>query len=182
MVVLVAAIFTAAFTLMFAETRDVVREEAWDKATKTIEGAVLHIDNTLHRTEVAANNMLVVIESHLDEPDLMFDLSRQVLQSNPELTGCSISFEPYFFKEKGRYFSAYSYNDGDSIQTEQEGTDNYQYHCMDWYLIPKLLNKPYWIEPFFEDAEEGIVVKDIFTSYSQPIHDARGTHVCQYLC
>ena len=77
-VVLVAAIFTAAFTLMFAETRDVVREEAWDKATKTIEGAVLHIDNTLHRTEVAANNMLVVIESHLDEPDLMFDLSRQV--------------------------------------------------------------------------------------------------------
>ena len=35
-VVLVAAIFTAAFTLMFAETRDVVREEAWDKATKTI--------------------------------------------------------------------------------------------------------------------------------------------------
>ena len=173
-VVLVAAIFTAAFALMFSETRDVVRQEAWDKATKTIEGAVLHIDNTLHRTEVAANNMLVVIESHLDDPDLMFDLSRQVLESNPELTGCSISFEPYFFKEKGRYFSAYSYNNGDSIQTEQEGTDNYQYHCMDWYLIPKLLNKPYWIEPFFEDAEEGIVVKDIFTSYSQPIHDAHG--------
>ena len=173
-VVLVAAIFTAAFALMFSETRDVVRQEAWDKATKTIEGAVLHIDNTLHRTEVAANNMLVVIESHLDNPDLMFDLSRQVLESNPELTGCSISFEPYFFKEKGRYFSAYSYNNGDSIQTEQEGTDNYQYHCMDWYLIPKLLDKPYWIEPFFEDAEEGIIVRDIFTSYSQPIHDAQG--------
>ena len=173
-VVLVAAIFTAAFGLMFSETREVVREEAWDKATKTIEGAVLHIDNTLHRAEVAANNMLVVIENHLDEPDMMFDLSRQVLESNPDLTGCSISFEPYYFKEKGRYFSAYSYNNGDSIQTEQEGTDNYQYHCMDWYLIPKLLDKPYWIEPFFEDAEEGIIVKDIFSSYSQPIHDAKG--------
>ena len=172
-VVLVAAIFTAAFTLWFSETRDVIREEAWRKATKTIEGAVLHIDNTLHRVEVAANNMLVVIESHLDEPDLMLELSRQVLESNPALTGCSISFEPYYFKDKGRYFSAYSYNNGDSIQTEQEGTDNYQYHCMDWYLIPKLLNKPYWIEPFFEDAEEGIVVKDIFSSYSQPIHDAQ---------
>ncbi len=176
-VVIVAAIFTAASSLFFSETREVVREEAWDKAAKTIEGAVLHIDNTLHRTEVAANNMLVVIESHLNEPDLMFDLSRQVLESNPDLTGCSISFEPYYFKDKGRYFSAYSYNNGDSIQTEQEGTDNYQYHCMDWYLIPKLLNKPYWIEPFFEDAEEGIVVKDIFCSYSQPIHDARNNVV-----
>ena len=176
-VVLVTAIFVVAFTLMFAETRDVVREEAWNKATKTIEGAVLHIDNTLHRTEVAANNMLVVIEQHLDNPDMMFDLSRQVLENNPELSGTSISFEPYFFKNKGRYFSAYSYNNGDSIQTEQEGTDNYQYHCMDWYLIPKLLNKPYWIEPFQEDATEGIIVKDIFSSYSQPIHDRKGNVV-----
>ena len=42
-VVFVAAIFTAAFALMFSETREVVREEAWNKATKTIEGAVLHL-------------------------------------------------------------------------------------------------------------------------------------------
>ena len=78
---------------------------------------------------------------------MMFDMSRQVLVDNPELTGCSISFEPFYYKEKGRYFSAYSYNDGDSIQTENEGNDRYQYHYMDWYLIPKLLNRPYWIEP-----------------------------------
>ena len=176
-VLLVTAIFAVAFTLMFAEAREVVREEAWNKATKTIESAVLHIDNTLHRTEVAANNMLVVIEQHLDNPDMMFELSRRVLENNPELSGTSISFEPYYFKDKGRYFSAYSYNNGDSIQTEQEGTDNYQYHCMDWYLIPKLLNKPYWIEPFQEDATEGIIVKDIFSSYSQPIHDTQGNVV-----
>ena len=127
-VVLVAAIFTAAFALMFSETREVVREEAWNKATKTIEGAVLHIDNTLHRAEVAANNMLVVIEQHLDEPDLMFDLSRRVVENNPDLTGCSISFEPNYFKEKGRYFCAFSYDNGTSIQTKQVGTDHYQYH------------------------------------------------------
>ena len=173
-VLIVILIFLTSFGLMFAETRRVIHDEAWGKAS---ESAVMHIDNTLHNVEVAANNMLVVIERNLDKPDMMFDLSRQVLESNPELTGCSISFEPYYYKEKGRYFSAYSYNDGDSIQTEQEGTDNYQYHCMDWYLIPKLLNRPYWIEPFQEDATEGIVVKDIFSSYSQPIHDRAGNVV-----
>ena len=173
-VVLVAAIFTAAFALMFSETREVVREEAWNKATKTIEGAVLHIDNTLHRAEVAANNMLVVIEQHLDEPDLMFDLSKRVVENNPDLTGCSISFEPNYFKEKGRYFCAFSYDNGTSIQTKQVGTDHYQYHCMDWYLIPSLLNKPYWIEPYFEDTKGNISIKDVFSSYSQPIHDAKG--------
>lgn len=173
----VTVIFVAVFIMMFSQARELVRKEAWGKATKTLDGTVLHIDNTLRKVEIAANNMLYVIEQHLDQPDKMFELSRQILQSNPELTGCSISFAPYYYKEKGRYFSAYSYNNGDSIQTEQEGTDNYQYHYMDWYLIPKLLNRPYWIEPFKEDAEEGIVVKEIFSSYSQPIHDKEGQSV-----
>ena len=173
----VALVFVAGFTLMFANTRDVVKEEAWGKASQTLNGTVQHIDNTLRKVELASDNMLTTIEQHLDNPDIMFDLSRHVLESNPDITGCSISFDPYYYKEKGRYFSAYSYNDGDTILTEQEGTDNYQYHCMDWYLIPRLLDRPYWIEPFLENATEGIIVKDIFTSYSRPIHDKAGRTV-----
>ena len=176
-VLFVAVIFVGAFSIMFSEARDIIREEAWGKATQTLDGTVLHIDNTLRRVEVASDNMLRVIERNLNKPDSMFSISRQVLVNNPELTGCSISFDPFYYKEKGRYFSAYAYNDGDSIQTEQEGTDNYQYHCMDWYLIPKLLDRPYWIEPFMEDATEGIIVKDIFSSYSRPIHDPKGNSV-----
>ena len=173
----VAAIFVGAFSIMFSEARDLVREKAWGKAAQTLEGTALHIDNTLRRVEVGSDNMLRVIERNLDKPDSMFAISKQVLINTPELTGCSISFDPFYYKEKGRYFSAYAYNDGDSIQTEQEGTDNYQYHCMDWYLIPRLLDRPYWIEPFMENATEGIIVKDIFSSYSRPIHDAKGNCV-----
>ena len=176
-VLFVAVIFVGAFSIMFSEARDIIREEAWGKATQTLDGTVLHIDNTLRRVEVASDNMLRVIERNLNKPDSMFSISRQVLVNNPELTGCSISFDPFYYKEKGRYFSAYAYNNGDSILTEQEGTDNYQYHCMDWYLIPKLLDRPYWIEPFMEDATEGIIVKDIFSSYSRPIHDSKGNSV-----
>lgn len=175
--VFVTAIFIAALSIMFSETKEVVEHDALGKASLDLENIVLHIDNTLHQVEVGANNMLKEIESNLDKPDKMFDYSSQILKSNPQLTGCSISFEPFYYKDKGRYFSCYSYNDGDSIQTEQEGTDNYEYYCMDWYLIPKLLNKPYWIEPFLENTEEGIIVQDIFTTYSQPIHDAKGKTV-----
>ena len=176
-IVFVTTIFIAALSLTFSETKETVKNEALSKATLDLENIVLQIDNTLNQVEVGANNMLKVIERDLDKPDKMFDYSRQILKSNPQLTGTSISFEPFYYPEKGRYFSCYSYNNGDSIQTEQEGTDNYQYHCMDWYLIPKLLNKPYWIEPFMENSEEGIIVNDIFTSFSQPIHDKRGNIV-----
>ena len=173
-VLVVTAIFLAALGIMFAESRDHVRKDTLGKAQQTLDGTVLHIDNTLRAVEVAANNMLRVIENNLDKPDNMFDYSRQVLETNPELSGCSISFEPFYYKEKGEYFSAYSYNNGDSIETENEGADYYQYHTMDWYLIPKLLNRPYWIEPFQEDDDWGIVVQDVFSSYSQPIHDKAG--------
>ena len=173
-VLVVTAIFLAALGIMFAESRDHVRKDTLGKAQQTLDGTVLHIDNTLRAVEVAANNMLRVIENNLDKPDKMFDYSRQVLETNPELSVCSISFEPFYYKEKGEYFSAYSYNNGDSIETENEGADYYQYHTMDWYLIPKLLNRPYWIEPFQEDDDWGIVVQDVFSSYSQPIHDKAG--------
>lgn len=176
-VLVVTAIFLAALTIMFTESRDHVRTDTLGKARQSLDGTVLHIDNTLHVVEVAANNMLRVIENNLDKPDKMFYYSRKVLENNPNLSGCSISFEPFYYKEKGEYFSAYSYNNGDSIQTENEGSDHYQYPTMDWYQIPKQLNRPYWIEPFREDATEGIVVHDIFTSYSQPVHDKTGKFV-----
>ncbi len=175
--VIVAAIFATVYSMVFSEIREVMKEEAFSKATKTLEGTVLHIDNTLHSVEVASNNMLYNIEQHLDNPDMMFELSRQTLKDNPILTGCSISFDPFYYKSKGQYFSAYSYNDGKNILTEQEGNEEYQYHTMDWYLIPRLLDRPYWLEPYKEDASVGIVVNDIFTSYSQPIHDKRGKTV-----
>ncbi|MBR5749165.1 MAG: HAMP domain-containing protein [Prevotella sp.] len=173
-VLVVTAIFLAALTIMFTESRDHVRTDTLGVARQTLDGTVLHIDNTLRAVEVAANNMLRVIEDNLDKPDKMFDYSRRVLEVNPDIDGCSISFEPFYYKEKGQYFSAYSYNNGDSILTENEGADSYQYHEKDWYKKPKALNRPYWTEPYQEDATEGIIVQDIFSSYSQPIHDKKG--------
>ena len=56
-VVLVAAIFTAAFALMFSETREVVREEAWNKATKTIESFIL---NNFHSTASVLTVLMLI--------------------------------------------------------------------------------------------------------------------------
>ena len=51
------------------------------------------------------------------------------------IIGCSIAFEPYFFPERGRYFSAYSYNDNGVIETTQEGNEHYEYFYLDWYQL-----------------------------------------------
>lgn len=170
-IVSVVVLFMTALGILFHYSRIAVKEEAEAKATQTLEGSLLHVENTLHEVEVAANNMKWLVEQHLSTPDSMFTLSRSILENYPNLYGCSIAFEPNYYPEKGRYFSAYSYNGGDSIETEQEGNDLYEYYCMDWYLIPKLLDKPYWVEPFREFDTGGIQVEDVITSFCQPIHD-----------
>ncbi len=175
--VFVVMLFMAALGIMFYYSRLAVKEEAMQKAAQTLEGTLLRVENTLHDVEVAANNMKWLVEQHMDTPDSMFTFSRTILENNPQLNGCSIAFEPYHFAEKGQFFSAYSYNNGDSIETEQEGNELYEYYYMDWYLIPKLLNRPYWVEPFREDYTGGILMDDIITSFCQPIRNKWGENV-----
>lgn len=171
-IICVVVLFMAALGILFHYSRMAVKDEAMEKASQTLESTLLHVENTLNEVEVAADNMKWLVEQHISTPDSMFTFSSQILENNPNLYGCSIAFEPYYYKEKGRYFSAYSYNGGDSIETEQEGNDLYEYYCMDWYLIPKLLDRPYWVEPFREQDTGGIQVADVITSYCQPIHDS----------
>ena len=173
----VVVLFMAALGIMFYYSRLAVKEEAIEKASQTLEGTMLRVGNTLHEVEVAANNMKWLVEQHIDEPDSMFVFSRKILENNPHLIGCSIAFDPFFYEEWGQYFSAYSYNGPDSIQTEQEGTDIYQYYYLDWYLIPKLLDKPYWVEPFIETETGGLLTNEAITSFCQPIRDKQGNSV-----
>ena len=167
----VVLLFVMALGILFHYSRTAVRDEAMEKATQMLEGTSLYVEGTLHDVEVAADNMKWLVEQHIDTPDSMYTFSRKILENNPNLYGCSIAFEPYYYEEKGKFFSAYSNNNGDSIETEQEGSEEYEYYYMDWYLIAKLLNKPYWVEPFRDEETEGINVSDYITSFCQPIHD-----------
>ena len=51
-VTFVAIIFIVAYGQIFNQTRQMVRDSAWNKATATLDGTVLHIDNTMHAIEV----------------------------------------------------------------------------------------------------------------------------------
>ena len=103
-----AAIFVAALGYMAVVARKAVRKEAVLGANRVLDNTVLRVNGILEDVELVADNLEGRIYQNLDNPDTMFDLSREVVATNAFLNGCSISFEPDYFKEKGRYFSAYS--------------------------------------------------------------------------
>ena len=136
----------------------------------------LRVEGILNRVEVASNMTTWLVQRHPDKPDSMFVYSRGMLLNNSDFYNCSIAFEPYYFKDKGRYFSAYTKHDGDSIRTIQGGSDKYQYFFMDWYLMPMLLDKPCWTEPYM-DYDVATNTSEMVTSFCQTIKNHHGQKI-----
>lgn len=176
-VVFATIIFVAALGFMFVESRRAVREEAISHASQILESTVLRINGIMDRVEVATNNTDWLVTRHLDAPDSMFVYSRRILQNNPFLNGCSIAFEPHFFKDRGRFFSAYSNNENGVIQTTQEGNEKYVYFYMDWYQLCKLLDRPCWTEPFLDFNPQDISSAEMICSYCKPLKNSSGEYV-----
>ena len=175
-VLFAAIIFNVALGFLFFQSRDAVREEAVNHAMQILDKTSLRVEGILNRVEVASNMTTWLVQRHPDKPDSMFVYSRGMLLNNPDFYNCSIAFEPYYFEDKGRYFSAYTKHDGDSIRTIQGSSDKYQYFFMDWYLMPMLLDKPCWTEPYM-DYDVATNTSEMVTSFCQTIKDHHGQKI-----
>ena len=164
------SVFILAFGGYFRQARKTVVEEAVEQAQVKLNNTILQIDKVLNSVETAVENLAWLVTDKLDQPDYMYELTQQVLRSNPYVVGSSIAFEPVFYPEKGVLYAPYSYRTQEGIQSLQLGSEDYEYHYMDWYQIPKLLKSPYWSEPYYDNGGANLAM----TTYSLPLYDAEG--------
>lgn len=176
-VMMATVFFLGSLGFLFVESRKAVRNEALNGAAQVLDNTVQRVNVLMQRVEIASDNFMWLPLRHLDVADSMFVYSRRILACNPDLNGCSIAFEPDFFPDKGHYFSAYTYNDDGKFDTTQEGNPSYDYHYMDWYQAPKLLDEPVWVEPFVDFNPEDIYAEEIIASYCRPMKDSKGHYV-----
>ena len=160
-------VFAVICTILYVSMRRGLSYEATRHAEGVLEHATSRINHVLNSVEVAIENTTPLIYEHLDNPEKMYEITRQLLDINPTIVGSAIAFEPNYYKDKGIQFSPYAYRDGQEIVSKQLGTVDYEYHYMDWYQIPKLLKQDYWSEPYY-DAGGGEMV---MTTYSFPLMD-----------
>ena len=166
-----AIIFTLTFAIFLRMAANKMREEATDRAHSELSNTIHQIDAVLHAVEIAIENTAWIVPHRLSSPEFMYDITERLLQNNEFIYGCAVAFEPDYFGSEGRYFSPYSYrNENGEIKSKQLGSETYDYHYMDWYQIPKLLNKPYWSEPYYDDGGG----EKMMTTYSKPLYDSEG--------
>ena len=166
-----ATIFALTFTVFLRMAANRVREEATKKAHSELSNTIHQIDAVLRSVEIAIENTAWLVPSQLDSPDFMYDITKRLLQNNKFIYGSAVAFEPNYYSSQGHYFSPYSYRDEIGvIKSKQLGSEIYDYHYMDWYQIPKLLDKPYWSEPYYDDNGGD----KMMTTYSKPLYDSNG--------
>ncbi len=164
--VLATLIFATSLGGQYLQSRRLVKQESVNRAIAELHIVSQHVSSMMTTIETAANSSSWMITEYL-HPDSILDLSRRIVMLNANINGCSITTEPNIFPQHGRYFSAYTIREGDSIITVKE--EPYEYFEKVWYKTPKELGKATWVDPFDDYNEGTLSAKDPIASYCKPI-------------
>ena len=170
-VVVTAALFVAIASFVAFSTSRMMENEARSTVENVVKATVGHIDGLMASVESAVKNSAWIVAEHLDDPDYMFKITGELVQNNPLVVGSTIAFEPNLFPAKGYYYSAFSCRDGNGgIRRIQQGGEDFKYHGMDWYRIPKETKTASWCEPYFDKGGAEMMM----CTYSLPLTDKDG--------
>ena len=161
-----AVIFLAAFAYNYRASRDAVLREVGENARHLTLETAYRIEVVLKSVEQVPRNLAAVIEDYPYERQDLVRLIHRVLESNPEVFGMGVAFEPYAFEPKSHYFFPYACRENGRIKITYLGGDSYRYFHMDWYQIPRELNRPLWSEPYFDEGGGNIVM----STFSMPFY------------
>ena len=165
-VVVTAALFVAIASFVASSTARMMENEARSTVENVVKATVGHIDGLMASVESAVKNSEWIVAEHLDDPDYMFKITGELVQNNPFVVGSTIAFEPNFFPAKGYYYSAFSCRDGNGgVKRIQQGGEDFKYHGMDWYRIPKETKAASWCEPYFDKGGAEVMM----CTYSLPL-------------
>lgn len=171
-VVLAAALLFFGVILFLANVwRSGIRDEVDKDAAQVLENAVLRLDDILDDVERTASVLSWFVDRDLAKPDMMVIHSNNTLRYDTKLNSCSISFEPWFYPEKGEYYSIFSWRKGLDIVWEQEGDDDYRYFDMVWYRQSREQGYDGWTDPYSDitELDDPDMNTEMLVSYCKPI-------------
>ena len=166
-------VFTTIMILFYNISHKKVTSFAIERTHGLLSNIATQISSQLMSVETTINQSSWIVEGNINTPDSLRHIIAAVVKNNPLIVGSGVAFVPDHFKDKGKYFMPYaSFRNGKDgeIVYQVLGSQNYDYPCMDWYLIPKLLKQDYWSEPYF-DAGGG---NFIMSTYAKPLYNKQG--------
>ena len=133
------------------------------------------MEQILTEVYVATVNTVPDIEDNLHRPDRMQGIMKRIVELNPHIRSCGISFRENYYPQKGRWFCPYAQRrDSDSIVILQTiGGLKQDYLNEAWFQEAMKAKEGYWSKPFFDGTDQ----KTPLVAYLVPIRDERDSTV-----
>lgn len=167
-------IFVVSLGVLFTQSRHIIRTEAVGRTKAVLNTTMQHIVRNLMTIENATNTCSWMIEQQF-QPEQILDFTSRIVRLNPHIDGCSISAEPNMFKKYGRYFSAYTVRETDTITTVIE--EKYEYFQKVWYKTPRNLESGCWVVYTDEVDSLKLTLDGMIASYGKPLYSADSSMV-----
>ena len=167
-------IFVVSLGVLFTQSRHIIRTEAVGRTKAVLNTTMQHIVRNLMTIENATNTCSWMIEQQF-QPEQILDFTSRIVRLNPHIDGCSISAEPNMFKKYGRYFSAYTVRETDTITTVIE--EEYEYFQKEWYKTPRNLESGCWVVYTDEVDSLKLTLDGMIASYGKPLYSADSSMV-----
>ena len=166
-----ACIFIAAFGYSYFYSRSQILADVEKNAEIITLATVSKIEVVLGGVEKVPSYLARSLGSSKPSlPELQKRIS-DLLQTNPEIFGSAVAYEPYAFNSKTLYSAPYICRGKQGgLVSSFLGNKEYQYFFQDWYQIPKELDKPIWSEPYFDEGAGNIIM----STYSIPFYSNKG--------
>jgi signal transduction histidine kinase len=161
-------IFALSLGILFSQSKNNVKKEAMKHASSVLNTTMQRIVRSMEIVQTATDINDWKITEHLD-PDSILACSRFIVMLNSHIDGCSVSTEPNTFPKYGRYFSAYTVREEDTVTTVVE--EEYEYFEKVWYKTPHLLGKPCWVVYYDESDSLALTLDGMLASYSKPLYN-----------
>ena len=123
-------------------------------------------------SERTLKSHIMEVKNNLATPDSLFNILAQIAKYSPNMRGCGISFNPGYYKDKGRLFEPYALRTDTGIVCLQVAGDEFDYTKDGFYKDIQEKKANNWVGPY-----DDIYLEMRLVSYAVPIYEFTGDTV-----
>jgi len=172
-VLTILVIFAAIAYYLVHSSREIIVQQAEESVRNLVHVTTGKIDMLMTSVETAVAAQKWSVGEHLDDPDYMYRITRELVESTPYIVGSTVAFRPDFYREKGREYAPYTCQLADGSTQSFLLVYTNGYHSQGWYTGCARTRHPIWSQPYFDDGGAKIMM----STYSVPIFD-KATNLC----
>ncbi len=139
---------------------------AQNKASIMTEQTVVEFEKVLQPTELVTQTLVQAMENPKISYEEVLRIARDFVRHDTVVFGTCLAFEPYLKGKESYWYAPYTCEKKGKMSVRILGSTSYDYFKMDWYRLPKLLNKPVWTEPYYDKGGGDTLM----CTYSVPIY------------